>query len=192
MIYLVTTEARALCHARTVRADLHIVKARAYARKQDIAGCRRCVGAATDTYRPDSVSNDPPWLSYLTPTQLQGDLANVRYDLLLGGADVGDCGAERAALIEAFSATFHQFPADRARFKAIVATKLATMLYLEGEWRMAQQMAEDALVLAGQVRSARLADDLRVLLRTLPPADRADEHTPELRPRIVAVLAEMT
>jgi len=41
-------------------ADLHIVNAFAYARKRDTAQCRRCMGAATDIYRPESISSDPP------------------------------------------------------------------------------------------------------------------------------------
>ncbi|MGH3925732.1 MAG: hypothetical protein ACRDTT_23215, partial [Pseudonocardiaceae bacterium] len=173
-------------------ADLHTVNALAYARKLDTEQCLQCIGAAIDTYRPDSISNDPPWLSYLTPTQFERDLAFARYDLLLGGADVGDRAAHRLALIECFSTAFRQYPVDRVRSKAIIAAKLATLLYPEGERRLAHQMAEDAITLAGQVRSARLTDDLRVLLRAFPPTDHADEYDRDLRQRLSVVLAEMT
>ncbi|MGH3905501.1 MAG: helix-turn-helix transcriptional regulator [Pseudonocardiaceae bacterium] len=173
-------------------ADLHTVKALAYARNRDTVECCRCIGAATDAFRPDSVSNDPLWLSYFTPAKLEGDLTNARYDLLLGGAEVGDRTAHRLALIGHFSTAFRQYPADRARSKAITATRLATLLYLEGEQHAAHQMADEAINLAGQVRSARLADDLRVLIRGLPPGDGADEYARDLRQRLSAVLAEMT
>ncbi len=173
-------------------ADLHTVKALAYARKLDTAKCFQYIGAATDTYRPDSISNDPFWLSYFTPAKFEKDLAYARYDLALGGAEVGDRTAYRLALIDNLSTRFSQYPADRVLNKATIATRLATLLYLEGEQRIAHQRAEDAIDLAGQVRSARLADDLRVLLRVLPIGDRADEYARDLRQRTSAVLAEMT
>jgi transcriptional regulator with XRE-family HTH domain len=172
-------------------AMLHTVKALAYARKLDTTECRRCIGAAIDTYQPDSISNDPPWIRYFTPAKLDGDLANAMYDLLLGGTDVGDRTAHRIALVEHLYTAFQQYPPDRARSKAITATRLATLLYLEGEQRTAHQMAENAISLAGQVRSARLAADLRMLVRTSPP-DGEGNDTLDLRHRLFTVLAEMT
>ncbi|MGQ0779400.1 MAG: helix-turn-helix domain-containing protein [Pseudonocardiales bacterium] len=173
-------------------ADLHTVNALAYARKRDIANCLQYTGNALDTYRPDSISNDPPWLDYFTPAQLERDLAFARYDLLLGGADVGDRAAHRLALIECFSTAFRQYPVDRVRSKAIIAAKLATLLYREGEQRLAHQMSENAITLAGEVRSTRLANDLRVLLRALPPADHSNEYNRDLRQRLSVVLIDMT
>ena len=149
-------------------AMLHTVKAFGYARKGDTAQCRRYIGAATDTYQPDSIANDPSWIRYFTPTQLEGDLANALCDLVLVGVDVPDQTAHRIALIERLSTAFQQYSSDRARSKAITATRLATLLYLEGEHRIGHQMADEAISLAGQIRSARLAAHLRVLMRTLP------------------------
>ncbi|MGH3928060.1 MAG: hypothetical protein ACRDTT_35220, partial [Pseudonocardiaceae bacterium] len=173
-------------------ADLHTVKALAYARKLDAAECRRYIGVATDTYRPDSVSNDPFWLSYFTPAKLEKDLAYARYDLALGGADVGDRATHRLILIDGLSTAFHQYPVDRVLGRASVAARLAILLWLEGERRIAHQMTEDVITLAGQVRSARLANDLRALLRVLPCGDGADEYARDLRRRLATVLAEMT
>lgn len=149
-------------------ADLHIVNAFAYARKRDTVQCRRCMGAATDIYRPDSISSDPPWLRSFTPALVERELTYVMCDLVLGGADVGDGTAHRLALIERFSTAFHQCPPDRTLSKASIAARLATLLYLEGEQHTAHQKANEAVSLAEQVRSARLTDDLRVLLRALP------------------------
>ncbi len=168
-------------------AELYIVKALAYARKLDTAECFRCIGTAINTYQPDSTSDDPPWLRYFTPVKLEGDLANARYDLVLGGADVGD--RHGLALIERLSTAFQQCSSSQVRRKAIIATRLAVLLYLEGEQRLGHQMADDAVSLAGQVRSARLADDLRVLLRVLPPGDDSDDHALDLRHGVSAVLA---
>jgi hypothetical protein len=53
-------------------------------------------------------------------------------------------------------------------------------------------MAETTITLAAQVRSARLADDLRVLLRMPPTGDSADEYARALRQRLSTELAEMT
>jgi transcriptional regulator with XRE-family HTH domain len=174
-------------------AMLHTVRAFGYARKGDAAQCRRCIGAATDTYQPDSIANDPSWIRYFTPAQLEGDLANALCDLVVGGTDVPDQAAHRIALIERLFTAFQQYPPDRARSKAITATRLATLLYLEGEQRIGHQMADDAISLAGQIRSARLAAHFRVLMRTVPPGHGDDhDHGLDLRHRLSTVLAEMT
>ena len=112
--------------------------------------------------------------------------------MLLEGADVGDRTEYRLALIDHLSTAFHQYPASRARMKARAATRLATLLYQEGEHRLAHQMAEEAISLAGQIRSAQLADDLRVLLRTLPPGASGDDPALDLHHRVSGVLAEMS
>jgi hypothetical protein len=95
-------------------------------------------------------------------------------------------------LIEGLSSALRQYPADWVLFKAIISTRLSTLLCLEGEQCRAYQRAEDAISLSGQVRSARLADDLRVLLQVLPAGDRADEEARDVRHRLSTVLAEMT
>lgn len=173
-------------------AMLYTVKALAYARKRDAAECQRWIAAATDKYQPDSILNDPPWLRYFTPAKLDGDLANAMYDLALGGADVGDRTVHRLDLIDCLSTAFRNYQPDRARSKAITVTRLSTLLYLEGEQPTADQMAEEAISLAGQVRSARLADDLQVLLRALPPGAGSENHALDLHHRVYTVLAEMT
>ncbi|MGH4015063.1 MAG: hypothetical protein ACRDSL_14315, partial [Pseudonocardiaceae bacterium] len=81
---------------------------------------------------------------------------------------------------------------DRVLGKALIAARLATLFCLEGERHSADQVTEDAIALAGQVRSARLADDLRVLLRVLRPGGSADEYARDLRQRLSTVLTEMT
>ncbi|MFN2495125.1 MAG: helix-turn-helix domain-containing protein [Pseudonocardiaceae bacterium] len=177
---------------RNAIAELHTVKALAYARKLDAAQCRRCSEIALDTYRPDLIPNDPFWLSYFTPAKLERDLAYARYDLLLGDDEIADGVARRADLIEHLSAAFQQYSPDRVLNKAIVVTRLATLLCLEGEQRLTHQRTQEAITLAGQVRSARLADDLRVLLRVLPAGDRANDAARDLRHRLFTALTEMT
>ena len=75
----------------------------------------------------------PPWLRYFTPAKLEGDLANARHDLLLADAETGDRSAARLAVIDNLATVCHQYPLDRACSKAIAATRLATLLCLEGE-----------------------------------------------------------
>ncbi|HEU0129351.1 MAG TPA: hypothetical protein VFQ48_12205, partial [Pseudonocardiaceae bacterium] len=173
-------------------ADLHTVKALAYARKQDTAACLRCLGLATDTYRPDSISDEPIWLLDFTPARFERNLAFTRYYLLLGNADVSDRAGHRTALIESFSRAFRQYPPDAALNKAIIATRLATLLYQEGEQHTAHQTAEDVIALAGQVRSALLADDLRVLLGALRAGQSTDGDARDLRHRLSTVLTDLT
>jgi len=168
-------------------ARLHTVNALGYAGKQDTAQCHRSIEAATNTYQPDSLANDPPWLQYFTPVTLEGDLIKARYNLALGAAEVGDRAADRLAVIERLSTVFTQIPPERARNKAITATRLATLLYQDSEQDAAQQMAEQAISLAEHIHSARLATDLHVLLETMPAGTGHDD----LRHRLSAVLTEM-
>lgn len=170
-------------------ADLHTVRALAFARKHDTSQCRRYRAAAVETYRPDSSRNDPFWLDF-TPAQLDRDLAFATYDLAVNDPSAEN-SAERLALIDGLSTAFRQYPADWVLFRAIIVTRLATLLYLEGEQRLASRRAEEVITLAEQVRSTRLADDLRVLLRVLPPGDRADEDTRDLRHRLSTTLTDM-
>ena len=171
-------------------AKLHIVNALGYARKQDAAECRRSIGAATDTYRPESLANDPPWMQYFTPAQLEEDLTNVMCDLVLGDPEIGDHAARRRTVIERLSTAFTQYPPERARNKAITATRLATLLYQEGEHDTAQHMAEEAITLADHIHSTRLVTDLQILLNTLPPGTNPDTH--DLRHRLSTTLTDMT
>lgn len=171
-------------------ADLHTVQALAYARKHDTSQCRRYRAAAVETYRPDSVANDPFWLNF-TPAQLDRDLAFATYDLAVGDPSAEN-SAQRLALIDGLATAFRQYPADWVLFRAIIVTRLATLLWLEREQQAAHQRAEEVITLAEQVRSARLADDLRVLLRVLPSGDRADEDTRDLRHRLSTTLTDLT
>lgn len=172
-------------------ADLHAVKALAYARKQDTTACFRHINAAKDRYCPDSLPSDPSWLSYFTPAKFSGDLANAMYDLLLHKTDVSDARAHRLALINHYSKSFRQYPGDRVRGKGITATRLATLLHEEGERHMAYQITEEAITLANQVRSAQLADGLRILLRSLSATESADGYPLDLRRRVVEALTNM-
>lgn len=60
----------------------------------------------------------------------------------------------------------------RARSKAIAACRLVTLLYLEGAPTEANTPARTALTLAGDVRSARLGADLRLMARAAGAAPR--------------------
>jgi hypothetical protein len=172
------------------RAMVHTVNAVGYARKQDAAQCHRCIEAATDAYRPESLANDPPWMQYLTPAQHEENLANVMCDLVLGDPEIGDHAARRRTVIERLSTAFTQYPPERTHGKAITATRLATLLYQEGEHDTAQHMAEEAIILAEHIHSTRLATDLQILLNTLPPGTNPDTH--DLRHRLSTTLTDMT
>jgi len=172
------------------KAMVHTVNAVGYARKQDATQCHRSLEAATEAYRPESLANDPLWMQYLTPVQHEENLTNVLCDLVLGDPEIGNLAAHRRTVIERLSTAFTQYPPERAHGKAITATRLATLLYRDGEHDTAQHMAEEAITLAEHIHSTRLATDLRVLLQTLPPGTDPDTH--DLRHRLSTTLTEMT
>jgi transcriptional regulator with XRE-family HTH domain len=158
---------------------LHTVKALAYAKRPDADQCRRFAQLAADRYRPETAADDPPWIQFFTPAKLTGDTANAMFDLLvstsplLGQAEATRSGSRaRADLVVRLSDTVNGYSQGRARSKAIAASRLATLLYLEGAPTEANQAARTALSLAGDVRSTRLGTDLRVLARATGAAPR--------------------
>jgi hypothetical protein len=151
----------------------------AYAKKPDADQCRRFTQLAADSYKSETAADDPPWIQFFTPAKLAGDSANALFDLLvassplLGQAEAPQ-GASRARadLVTRLSNTVSGYSQGRARSKAIAASRLATLLYLEGAPTEANEAARTALTLAGDVRSARLGSDLRVLARAASAAPR--------------------
>ncbi len=158
---------------------LHAVKALAYAKKPDADQCRRFTQLAADSYKPETAADDPPWIQFFTPAKLVGDSANALFDLLvtssplLGQAEAPQGASRtRADLVIRLSNAVSGYSQGRARSKAIAASRLATLLYLEGAPTEANEAARTALTLAEDVRSARLGSDLRVLARAASAAPR--------------------
>lgn len=158
---------------------LHTVKALAYGKKGDADQCQRFTELAADCYRPETVADDPPWIQFFTPAKLTGDSANAMFDLLVASSPlVGHAEATRntsrarADLVTQLAATVNGYSQGRARSKAIAASRLATLLYLEGAPDDANTTAQTALTLAADVRSARLGSDLRLLARAAGAAPR--------------------
>jgi transcriptional regulator with XRE-family HTH domain len=160
-------------------AMLHAVKALAYAKKADTSQCRRFTELAADTYRPETIADDPQWIQFFTPAKLTGDSANAMFDLLVASSPLlgqveapPNSSRARADLVTQLSQTVNGYSQGRARSKAIAASRLATLLYLEGAPAEANQAAGTALSLAGDVRSARLGTDLRLMARAAGAAPR--------------------
>lgn len=158
---------------------LHTVKALAYGKRGDSDQCRRFTELAADTYRPETISGDPQWIQFFTPAKLTGDAANAMFDLLIANSPLlGQAAAPpslsrvRVDLVTRLSETVDRYSQERARSKAIAASRLATLLYLEGAAAEANEAAHTALTLAGDVRSARLSTDLRLLARAAGTAPR--------------------
>lgn len=97
----------------------------------------------------------------------------------------------RAELVTRLWDTVERYPQGRARSKAIAATRLAALLYLEGEPAEANKAARTALTIAANVRSARLGSDLRVLARATGAAPR-DSLAQTVRAEANVLAATMT
>lgn len=156
---------------------LHTVQALAYARVPDSDRCWQAVHAATDTYRSELIDRDPPWIRYFSPAKLQGDTANALFDLLVAiapylGASQATKKAGRADLVARLTTAASRYPDSRARSKAIATTRLATLLYLEGDVEAASNAARSAIEVAGAVRSVRLGSDLRVMAQATGAAGK--------------------
>jgi hypothetical protein len=167
---------------------LHTVKALAYAKKPDPDQCHQFIQLAMDSYKPESIDNDPPWIRFFTPAKLNGDTANALFDLVITNPALR---GTRAELVTRLSDTVDRYPQGRARSKAIAAARLATLCYLEGEPAEANKAARTALTVAHHVRSARLGSDLRVLARATGAAPR-DSVAQAIRAEANVLAATMT
>lgn len=158
---------------------LQTVKALAYGKKGDADQCQRFTELAAGCYKHEALAGDPPWMQFFTPAKLTGDSANAMFDLLvassplLGQAEATrNTSRARADLVTRLSETVNGYSQGRARSKAIAASRLATLLYLEGAPVEANTAARTALGLAEDVRSARLGSDLRLMARAAGAAPR--------------------
>ena len=164
---------------------LHMGQAMTYAKiPGQTKACLRQIGLAQDRYAAPG-EDDPAWIGWYTPVMLDGAVGRVLYDLSLSSYRY------EPSVVDSLTAAVDRYPSDRARSRAIAATRLANSLFLAREPEEASRHAMAALELARPVKSAMLADDLRTtgrLARRFPSVDASRE----VQHRLPGVLAAMT
>ncbi|MGH8929710.1 MAG: hypothetical protein ACRDZO_03490 [Egibacteraceae bacterium] len=147
----------------SARARLEILAGQTYAQVPDLQACRDHIHRGEDHYARVDLASEPEWMQYFTPAKVEGDIATALYTLTL------QAGERDEAVFARLWTAADRYPASRARSKAINAARLAHLLYREGQVTDAASVAAQALDLASSVRSARLADDLRVMATSAHP-----------------------
>ncbi len=147
----------------SVRACVELSAANAYARVPDARACAGHIRLAEDHYARADLAGDPDWIQYFTPDMVENDIAAALYRLAL------ESGQRDERVFDRLWAAMDRLPADQARAKAKSGARLAALLYRDGQVGDAAPVATLAVDLASTVRSARLADALRVMAGAAQP-----------------------
>ncbi|MFE2726830.1 hypothetical protein [Kitasatospora sp. NPDC059327] len=132
-------------------AMVEAVRAQAHALQGDEGQVLRCMNAAEGIYaRSTDPHSGPAWTWAITPEKLSSDTG---YGLFLMAITTGRHAPD---LVRTLRAAEERTDTSRARVKALVGARLATVLYLQGAREEADHHAASATALASRVTSARL------------------------------------
>ncbi len=141
----------------TTMAAVHAVTARAHANKGEVQECRRAVAMAEDTFADSNPKEDPNWIKYFSAAELAAENGHSYRDLAYHDdtqyAKLAQPLMGRA--VEGFMGTHY------VRSRTLNLIGLMSTHLLENEPEQACQVADEALKLAVQVRSARVNKRLR-------------------------------
>jgi hypothetical protein len=166
------------------RAVIGIVEARAYGRAADREACRRAVGLCDDQFaRNEVAAEDETWGYYADEGQILGDAGHALFDLAMATGDV----REATSTVSRLMAAYKTHPPESTRSKALTMLRVACLNARYGDPTEACEAAELAVSDANEVTSRRIADDLRLLERTLsslPLAAARDHRVEHVRERV--------
>ncbi|MGH3801381.1 MAG: tetratricopeptide repeat protein, partial [Pseudonocardiaceae bacterium] len=165
----------------TERSMLHIDRARALAKMRRVNETLTAVGLADDHFAQSTPDNDPPYMTYYNAAIHAGLTARPLVDLAMLGRDPGEA-TNRLTTAVAGHTTGH------ARPRALDLTKLASLTMTTGDPIQAVTIGNEALDVAGAIRSAMTANDLRELAYCAAPHQSLAEVA-HLRHRIGNLLS---
>jgi hypothetical protein len=138
------------------QALLHAMEARGLALASDPHAARTAVTAAETAYAKTQPGDEPHWLAFYTPAELEADLGRTLTDL-------GDYGCAARALTTARD-TYEPW---RARSRCFVDTDLATVHLRAGDHERAAATTRSAAAAAGPISSTRTTQRLKTLHRAV-------------------------
>jgi hypothetical protein len=133
----------------TARASLSAVAARVHSRLKDEKACTASLIAAEGAMSEPDPGDEPDWISYFTPADLEDEMAHCMHDL---GHDDRTQHVVRGAVAD--------LDRSRVRRLAIDTALLATSLARSGEVDEACSVARDAVDYSSRTRSHR--SELRI------------------------------
>jgi hypothetical protein len=164
----------------TGRAMLHTHRARALAKMRRVSETLTAVGTADEHFAHSTPDNDSPWMAFYDEARHAQLTGRPLVDLALLGRDPG----EATNRLEAAAAGH---ASDHVRSRAICLTELASLTMATGDPLQAAAIGNNALEVAGAIRSRRATDDLRELSRYAATHQQLDEVA-HLRHRIGTLL----
>jgi hypothetical protein len=181
-----------LTHAESglVRADrltpreqamLHNARARAWAkmgRRQEVL---TAVGHSDEIFSHAKDGEDGPWMAYYDNAQHHGDTGHALFDISL------QLGRSPRAASDRLTTAINGHTDAYVRSRALSGTKLATLLFTNGDPHEAAFLARRALDEIGRLRSRRAITDVQALADAAAPHHRIPE-VDALRARITAIV----
>ena len=164
----------------TVQTMLHATRARALAKMRRVNDALTAIGAAEDHFAHATPADDPPHMAYFTTAFLAGNTGQALFDLALLGHH-----PERAT--DRFSTAVAEAAAGKVRTRTAWLTKLASLTMATGDPLQAAIFGHEALDAADTIRSRRVTEVLRELLRCAAPHQHLTEVA-HLRHRINTLL----
>lgn len=160
------------------RAVLTIVEACALGHQADVAGVERAVGQADELFAQRAVdSDDPTWAWYYSNAQMTCEGGRALFDAAMRTDD-----ARIATMAEHRLRTSYDLsPADRARSRTFDLIRIACLVLRFDDPHGGLDLAEQALGDAAPLRSKRIADDIRMLIKTAAPLERNAVFRPRVR-----------
>jgi hypothetical protein len=157
----------------STQAVIHALRGRAYATLGDAQECQRAIGTAEDVFTHRTPASDPDWIKYFSPAELAAENGHSYRDLAYRDHRF----ARRAEplmgqAVEGFTGTYY------VRSRTLNLIGLASTHLLRGEPEQACQVADHAVALAKEVRSARVTHRLR---ETVTAAQREHPSLPCVR-----------
>jgi tetratricopeptide (TPR) repeat protein len=139
-------------------ALLHAMEARGLAVSGDPQAAREAIRAAESDYARSRPGDEPTWLAFYTPAELEADL----------GRALGDVG-EHAQAARALANALRSYESWRVRSRCFVTTDLASVYLRAGDHDGVSAAARQALTAASPIASTRTTERLGALQRQLSP-----------------------
>jgi tetratricopeptide (TPR) repeat protein len=173
-------EAALLARSRLAQAILSANQAWAHAKKGDVVAALACLCRARGEFADAAGVEPSPWAAFFGPTDLAAMIGTVHGEL----AQVVDVRHGRDG-IPALVGAIAGYGPEMARSRSLTLIWLATVHALDGDLDVAAEAGQEAIGLAGALRSPRT----RQRLRTLSVAAR--RHRRDARAREIIERIEM-
>ncbi|WP_103355274.1 tol-pal system YbgF family protein [Amycolatopsis sp. CA-128772] len=151
-------EAALLAHSKLAQAILSANQAWAYAKKADVTGALTYLRRAREEFAEASEREPSPWAAFFGPADMAAMVGTVHGEL----AQVVDIRHGRDG-IPALAEAIDGYQRGMTRSRSLTLIWLATVHALDGDLDVATTVGEEAVELAGALRSPRVRQRLQSL-----------------------------